>query len=346
VLHLPRDECEQSPAVYAGIHLLSMIGYGLLALLALLLCAVLAVAAVWERDRPLAQLIDRWARAPSAFIEVKGQIVHLRDDGPRDDPVPVVLIHGTASSLFTWEGWMNGLKGERRVITMDLPGFGLTGPSPQNDYHIAAYTQFLLDLLDMLDVRRCVVGGNSLGGYIAWKVALAAPQRVERLILVAAGGYPIHSETTPLLFKLALLPGIRDLTVRIQSRRVLEMSMRSVFGDPARVTPEMVERQFEIGLRAGNRRALLSFVEQMRIGADAERIRKLKLPTLILWGGRDRQLPVADAYRFQHDIAGSELVIFDDLGHGPHVEDPSRSLAPVERFLRRRESRTSHLAGG
>jgi pimeloyl-ACP methyl ester carboxylesterase len=103
---------------------------GLLALAFLLAAAtVLMVAFTWAPDRPVAELTGRWAPPPSTFIDVKGLKVHVRDEGPRSDPAPIVLIHGTSASLHTWEGWVAALKGQRRVITMDLPGFGLIGPN-------------------------------------------------------------------------------------------------------------------------------------------------------------------------------------------------------------------------
>src|SRR5450759_1292280 len=100
-----------------------------MALAALLALFALAVGLTWAPDRPVETLTARWAPPPSTFIDVRGLKVHVRDQGPRDDPVPLVLIHGTSASLHTWEGWVAALKGARRVITMDLPGFGLTGPN-------------------------------------------------------------------------------------------------------------------------------------------------------------------------------------------------------------------------
>ena len=104
----------------------------------------------------------RWAPEPSSFLELDGMQVHIRDTGPRADPVPVVLLHGMSSSLHTFEGWQTALQGERRVISVDLPGFGLTGPSPQGDYRIDAYTRFVLRLLDTLGVKQVVLVGLSL----------------------------------------------------------------------------------------------------------------------------------------------------------------------------------------
>ena len=97
--------------------------------LALLIAAV--VAATWAPDRPVQELKARWAPSPSVSLDVAGMQIHVRDEGPRDDPSPIVLIHGTSASLHTWEGWAQALKGRRRVIRFDLPGFGLTGPAPK-----------------------------------------------------------------------------------------------------------------------------------------------------------------------------------------------------------------------
>ena len=302
-------------------------------LLALAIVLVAALALAWAPDRPLAALLARWAPPPSTFVEVKGLEVHVRDEGPRDDPLPIVLIHGTSASLHTWEGWVAALKAERRVITMDLPGFGLTGPNAQDDYSSETYTRFVLDLLDRLGIGRCVLGGNSLGGDVAWHVAAAAPQRVARLILVDAGGYPMNSQSVPIGFKLARIPVLNKLLEHILPRSLVEASVRNVYGDASRATPQLVDRYEALALRQGNRHALARRFGQADFGADAARIRTVKQPTLILWGGRDRLIPPDNAQRFARDIAGSKLVMFDDLGHVPHEEDPARTVAAVQAFL-------------
>lgn len=305
-------------------------------LAALLLAAAgLAAAYCWAPDKPVQELVPRWAPPPSVFIDVKGLKVHMRDQGRRDDPAPIVLLHGTSSSLHTWEGWVAALKGERRVITLDLPGFGLTGPNAQDDYSDAAYTRFMLDFLDTLGVRRCILGGNSLGGEIAWNVALAAPERVQRLILVDAAGYPFQPQSIPIGFRLALNPVFGRLAEVFLPRALVADSVRNVYGDPSRVTPALVDRYEQLTLRAGNRHALVRRLQQMDMGAGAQRMVGIKAPTLILWGGRDRLIPLEIGRNFRRDIAGSELIVFDDLGHVPQEEDPARSVAAVQAFLKR-----------
>lgn len=295
-------------------------------------CAV-ALAMGHAPDRSVDSLLARWAPPPSAFITVKGQRVHYRDEGPREDPLPLVLIHGTSASLHTWEGWVASLKGAHRVITFDLPGFGLTGPSAGGDYRDETYARFVLDLMDELKVQRFVVAGNSLGGEVAWRVALAAPARVERLILVDAAGYAFQPESVPIGFRIARIPVLNRLAEILLPRSLVEASVRKVYGDPSRVTPALVDRYYELTLREGNRRALGQRIRQMDRGAGAARIAGLKLPTLILWGGRDRLIPPDNARRFNADIAGSRLVMFDDLGHVPHEEDPARTVTAVMPFV-------------
>jgi pimeloyl-ACP methyl ester carboxylesterase len=291
------------------------------------------VAINWAPDRSVAQLAARWAPPPSTFIDVAGMKVHLRDEDPRDDPSPIILLHGTAASLHTWEGWVEALKSKRRVIRFDLPGFGLTGPAPDENYTIENYVRFITAMLDKLGVQHCVLAGNSFGGYVAWATALAQPGRVDKLILVDAGGYASAASSPPLAFRIAQLPVLNRLFESTLPRGLVETSVRAVYGDPSKVTPELVDRYYEIALREGNRRALAQRFAQVRAGEFAARIPELKLPTLILWGGRDQLIPPEAAARFHRDIFGSQLVMFDDLGHVPHEEDPGRTVAAVKSFL-------------
>jgi pimeloyl-ACP methyl ester carboxylesterase len=291
------------------------------------------IAATWVPDRSLAELRPRWGGPPSVFLDINGLQVHVRDEGPRDDPSPIVLLHGFGSSLHAWEGWAEALRDKRRVVRLDLPGFGLTGPSADGVYGLERDMGVTLAVLDQLGIARCVLGGNSLGGAVSWRTALAHPSRVEKLILVDAGGYPSHSTSVPIGTLFLRVPGLPWLMQRTLPRMLVEQGLRNVFGDPSRVTPEMIERSFELTAREGNRRALIDRVRQRSVTTSFERIRELKLPTLIVWGGRDRLIPPDNAERFHRDIAGSVLAVFDDLGHAPEEEDPVRTVAAVKRFL-------------
>lgn len=300
--------------------------------LAVVVVLGLAIAAWWEPDRSVAQLAPRWAPPPSQMLAVMGMQVHLRDEGPRDDPMPIVLLHGTSDSLHCWDGWAAALRPQRRVIRFDLPAFGLTGPQPEGDYSMAMYVRFVLAVMDTLQVQQAVVGGNSLGGQIAWGVAVAAPQRVGRLILVDAAGYPLQPRSIPIGFQIARLPGVRSLMEYVLPRAVVESSVRNVYGQPQKVTPALVDRFFELTLREGNRKALAQRMDQ-RLWGEQEQIKTIGQPTLILWGAQDRLVPLDNALRFKADIAGAQLVVFEALGHVPHEEDAQATVQAVRHFL-------------
>lgn len=300
----------------------------------------LAVASVWAPDRSVESLMPRWAPAPSRFITLDGAAVHYRDEGPRDDPQPLLLLHGSAASLHTWEGWTAALRGERRVIRLDLPGFGLTGPFMDGAGSLSRTLGVIEALLDTLGAPGVVVAGNSLGGLYAWQLAVRSPARVAGLVLVDPAGYPSQATSVPVGFRVAALPGMRYVASQVLPRRVIESSVRNVYGDPSKVTPALVDRYYELTLREGNRRA---FTQRPRGGSggsanrggglDTLQIATIRAPTLILWGDLDRLIPPSNAARFARDIPGSRVVRFPTLGHVPHEEDPAQTLAPVREFL-------------
>jgi pimeloyl-ACP methyl ester carboxylesterase len=303
----------------------------------LLMLTALVVTLTHAPDRTVDSLVTRWAPPPSDFMYVRGQFVHFRDEGPRDDATPLVLIHGTAASLHTWQGWVGDLHGRKRVITFDLPGFGLTGPFTgeyaRDDYRADTLARFTLDFLDALHLKRFAIGGNSLGGEVAWRVAALAPPRVDKLILVDATGYEFVPERIPVGFRVARVPVFNRIGEFLTPRTLVEESVRDVYGDPSRVTAALVDRYFEMMTREGNRRALNIRMAQVATDIAPARIRTLHVPTLILWGALDHLVPPVNAQHFQHDIAGSQLVIFPGLGHVPQEEDAATTVVPVRAFL-------------
>lgn len=303
----------------------------------LLMLTALAVPLSRAPDRPVQSLVARWAPPPSDFIDVKGQIVHIRDEGPRADPSPIVLLHGTGASLHTWEGWVRTLKKTRRIITFDLPAFGLTGPFngqyAADDYRGDAYARFVLDVMDALKVNSAVIGGNSLGGEVAWRAVTLAPTRFTRLLLIDASGYAFSPRSIPLGFRIARVPLLNRIGEHLLPRALVTASVANVYADDSRITDTLVDRYYELTLREGNRRALGLRVQQLEPGEAIDRLKTLALPTLVLWGSADELIPVENARRFASDIPGARVVVLDGLGHVPQEEDPARSLAAALEFL-------------
>lgn len=303
-----------------------------IAVAAIALLAVGFVAGTWAPDRSVEELAERWAQPPSRFVEVGALRVHLRDEGVGDG-VPLLLLHGTSASLHTWDGWVEQLRSGRRIVRVDLPGFGLTGPAEDGNYTVEAYVRFVVALLDTLDVDRVAIAGNSFGGRIAWETAVSHPSRVAALLLVDASGYPMTAGSMPLAFTLAQTPVVDRIMEVTLPRFVVESGVRDVYGDPSKVTPELVDRYYELALREGNRRALAERFRQAAFGDTATRISEVAVPTLVLWGREDRLNPLDFAERFHRDIRGSRLVVYDGLGHVPHEEDPITTAADARAFL-------------
>jgi pimeloyl-ACP methyl ester carboxylesterase len=282
-------------------------------------------------DRPVDALKARWAQPPSQFVAMDGMQVHVRDEGPKEDTTPIVLLHGSGASLHTWDQWTNSLKTKHRVIRLDRPGFGLTGPNPTGDYSMTFNTDFTLRFLDRMQVKRAVLVGNSSGGRVAWHVAAASPERVERLVLIDAGGYP-RSTPLPLGLRIAMSPWLSPIMSRILPRSAVEKSLRNTYGDPSKVTDALVDRNYEITLRQGNRRALGATLRAQEYD-DSVLIRSVRTPTLIIWGALDTVVPPSDAQRFHDDIANSQVVILPGVGHLVQEENPTDSLSAFEKFF-------------
>lgn len=304
----------------------------------LLLASALALPLLREADRPVDSLVARWAQPPSEFMDLDGQLVHYRDEGPKADAAPIVLLHGTSASLHTWDGWTRALRDTHRVIRLDLPAFGLTGPFTGRfagqTYTGANYARFVLAVLDRLGVQRFAIAGNSLGGEVAWRIAAQAPQRVTKLVLVDAAGYPLDGANIPLGWQIARLPVLGRLTEHVLPRPVIVQGLVAVYGDPAKITEPLVDRYFELTLREGNRAALVQRAQTWTPAEGVAKVTGVTAPTLVLWGGRDRIIPLDNARRFAADIPGAQVQVFEDLGHVPQEEDPGRSVAPVLAFLR------------
>ncbi len=314
-----------------GARLMKLLGFAVLA------TALLAMA-FRAPDRPLESLVARWGPPPSDFLELKlsggqTQLVHFRDEGPKTDITPVVLLHGAGASLHTWEGWVKSLSATRRVITLDLPGFGLTGPSPLGDYGSDAYDSFLLSFLRQLQIDRMVLGGNSMGGELAWQFAARHPEQVAALVLVDADGLDVRSELMPDAFRIPDSRVLQWIAGVFLPRPFVDRSLRELYGDPSKVTASLVDRYFELTLREGNRAALAQRLAQRAPGRHADLLARIQAPTLILWGGRDRLIPPVAAEGFHQGIAHSTVQIFPGLGHVPQEEAPASTVQAVHTFL-------------
>ena len=304
-----------------------------LALLIIGIFAIIIILLFGYRDIPLEYLKAKYAKAPSAFITVNGMDVHYREEGVTEATTPIVLIHGTGSSLHTFNDWVSKLKVNYRIIRIDLPGHGLTGPFPIRDYSIEAYVKFIKHFLDKKGIEKCIIGGNSLGGHIAWQYTITHPDSIKKLILIDAAGYPKESKSTPLAFQIAKIPVIKNIFTFITPKAIARKSVENVYADKSKVTTNLAMRYFELTLRDGNRQAFVDRLSVENNPASYHLISNISQPTLILWGDQDLLIPIENAKLFQKDIANNTLVILKNTGHVPMEENPSESIEAVVAFL-------------
>ena len=275
-----------------------------------------------------------YANDASKFIEIDGMQVHYRDEGKG---FPIVLVHGTASSLHTWDDWSKELLKTNRVIRMDLPAFGLTGPNKTADYSIKAYTSFLNDLLTKLHVEKFYLAGNSLGGNIAWNYAAEHPDKVEKLVLVDASGLPTN-KPQPAIFKMAKTPFLNSLFLYVTPKFFIKKNMEEVYADGSKITDELVTRYHKMALRVGNRQAFIDRAKtDFKLGSKANynKLKSINTSTLLIWGAQDNWIPLDNGKRMDSILPNSKLVVLENSGHVPMEENPQESFAFLNEFLKK-----------
>tara|TARA_B100001971_G_C18167131_1_gene524867 strand:+ start:25 stop:963 length:939 start_codon:yes stop_codon:yes gene_type:complete len=303
--------------------------YFLYALIILLI--VLIKGAIYS-DISVEELKKEYANEHSKFIEINEMQVHFRDEG---EGFPIVLVHGTASSLHTWDAWTNELKKTNRVIRMDLPAFGITGPNKNADYSIESYTTFLHSFVEKLNLEKFHLAGNSLGGNIAWNYAAEHPAKVEKLILVDASGLPTNKEP-PAIFKMAKTPVLRSLFLYVTPKMLITKNIKEVYADDDKVTDELVTRYHKMALRAGNRQAFIDRAKtdfKLDAKINTDRLKSIQTPTLLIWGAKDLWIPLDNGKRMNRILVNSKLEVLENSGHVPMEENPKESLELLKNFL-------------
>lgn len=293
---------------------------------------LIAFFAVQKKSIPIDELKKKYADASSKFLAFDGMQVHYKVEG---EGKPIVLIHGTGASLQTWNGWADSLvKNNYQVIRIDMPAFGLTGPNKTNDYSSKMYVDFFDQFLHQIGVDTFALAGNSLGGEIAWKYALAHPEKVTKLILVdPAGFYSKEKGNGAIIFTLAKIKWLASLMSKIDTKVIVNKTLKDVYFDDSKITDKQVQLYYDMSMREGNRESFSKRVQQV----DSEPvldITTLHVPTLILWGKQDILLDISLADNFTK-IKDSKLITYDSCGHSPQEEIPAKSVVDVLDFLKK-----------
>jgi pimeloyl-ACP methyl ester carboxylesterase len=301
-------------------------------MVALLLSGALAlgVAASFYRDVPAAEVEARWGGPPSKFVVIDGVRLHYRDEG--QGPV-VVLLHANYASLFMWDPWVRALEDRYRVIRIDLPAHGLTGPDPRGDYTLERMQRIFEGFVAERGLARFTVAGTSLGGTIAMRYAALHPERIERLVLLSPGSLEprVRGRTTP-----AAVPRVADLLGYVTPVAFTRFLLANDFGDPSRLDEATVAEWHAMWMRAGNRLAMLQLLRQYVSGGVEDKIRAVSVPVLLIWGEKNRRVPLALAYEFRDLLVRSpdvRLEVLPGVGHMAVQEAPTQTARVMREYL-------------
>lgn len=261
--------------------------------------------------------------------------MRYRDEGNPSGTV-LLLLHGSNSSLQTWEPLVANLKDEFRLVSLDQHGHGLTGPHPTHDYGAQARVDAGVELLDELNIQSAIWVGNSMGGGIAWRAALLAPTRVSGLILIDPSGAQTDEPVTPYLgARLAQTWLGKTILPHITPRFLVAKSLKQSVADPEFASPEMIDRYWEMLRYPGNREAMALAMSQPRESKLWFDIDQIELPTLILWGEQDQVIPVSHAQAFADRMERAEVIVYPHAGHLPMEEIPQEVANDIRAWLTR-----------
>jgi pimeloyl-ACP methyl ester carboxylesterase len=281
----------------------------------------------WTPDTDPAAMRTKYANVASQFIDVgDGLRVHVRDEGNRNAPA-IVLLHGSNDSLQTWDTWVTKLQGSFRVIRMDLPGHGLTGPHPKGDYSNAAFAGVVDTVTSKLGAGHFTLVGQSMGGGIAVSYAMAHPDKLDRLVLIDAAGGPVSKDVSlPIAFQIAKMPVLSGLMNVITPRSFVAQSVRQSMAQQSVINDKMIDRYWELLRYPGNREATGARFRATPLLFSAAQVHTLQMPTLIMWGESDTIFPLPTGHWFADNMPTSKLITYKGVGHLPMQEASDRSI--------------------
>jgi pimeloyl-ACP methyl ester carboxylesterase len=237
--------------------------------------------------------------------------------------------------LHTWEPVVERLGDRYRLISLDMPGHGLTGPSKSRDYRAKTLIKSATTVLDALGVKRATWVGSSMGGWVAWRAGLSVPERVDGLVLIGAVGAQTDQEFKPYLgarIAKSWLGG--KLFPHITPEWMVHASVEESMANPAQVTDAVVARYSELLRLPGNRQAVVDREHTDREDAIWSRIGTLKVPALLIWGSEDRIVPLSFGKAFEKAIKNSTLLVMERTGHLPMEERPDDVAKAIDDWKR------------
>lgn len=285
------------------------------------------------KSLPRSQVAQKWGnpQSGSRYLTSSYGEIHFRDEGAGP---PLLLIHGIADSLHTWDKWVRRLKSQYRIIRLDLPGFGLS-TIHSDTVGPLFFSDAIQQLLAFLKIdQQLLVAGNSLGGYLAGYLASERPELVCKLVLLDPAGYPMQK--APWMIEAAGHPVLKHLAQHMTPFALVKQTTRSLFADPSLITQDMLERFFDLSVMEGNRQSYVRIFEELekRKMDYPSFIKKIRAPSLVIWGENDPWIPVTHADKWKNDLTFGEVKIYSMCGHMPQLEKPDESARDANDFFK------------
>jgi pimeloyl-ACP methyl ester carboxylesterase len=266
----------------------------------------------------------------SHFADIDGVRIHYQEKGTG---TPLVLIHGYASSTYSWKDVFEPLANSFHVIAVDLKGFGFSG-KPDGDYSRRAQAVLVEHLLKHLNIQKAWLCGNSMGGEVALNVALANPQRVAGLILIDSAGVEVPGSGS-LAPGYLLIPGVGRILIALSltSDKLVRQALAKSFYDQSRINADRVANYYRPLQTRGGQLAALRARTQFSLFPVETNLGQINVPTLILWGAQDALIPLEAGIKMNKLIKTSNLLIFDNCGHLPQEEMPLLTVDELTKFV-------------
>jgi len=298
--------------------------------LAFIAFILLAALYLWTPDKSKAELEKTYGSSKNAYVSVLGVNLHYQDTGPSKNATPILFLHGFGASLQTWDTWAQALSDDYRVISVDLPGFGLTGEDPSGIYTDQRSVEVLEAFLKELNIPKVVLVGNSMGGKFAWQFAARYPNQVSKLVLISPDGYASPGIEYG---KKTEVPAIADLYRYFFSKMFLVMNLKPAYADPNTLNDALVNRYYDLMLAPGVRGAILGRMQQTVLQDPVPSLSSIQVPTLLIWGEKDAFIPISNSNDYLKVMPSAKRVSLPNIGHLPQEEQPSIGLAALKEFL-------------
>lgn len=291
----------------------------------MLLAAVFAGCGA-DQSKPSKPAMSVQDVSTDKYLNVNGLNIRYKDEGRRTGRT-LVLLHGFTSSLETWDGLVEALGKDYRIIRFDLPGHGLTGPDPNSRYSHEDFVRIVHGLISQLKLDKPVLVGNSMGGNTAWRYAATYPQDLSGLILIDASGFSLNGlgdEPIP------LQPALKNYFLN-PTEFAVNYGLKTQYADAGKISKTRAENI--LAMMRGNGDAYVKIYKGFTLPDPTSKLGKIITPTLIIWGEKDSVIPPSHAQLFQKAIPNSEVRMIENSGHVSQEEHPAQTAQIISDFL-------------